>query len=180
MTDAENQMKTPFPPQTPCPFELAGDEQHVHTLLLRGYRYAPALPAPIHENYTAHLTTRRIILLPIEPDRAPDSLSPDPLSPDPTRRAGTDLAPAPGPISLPWNDVIEIRTAAGSRLPDTLPGAEEHMLLIEARSREAQEFAEMFLFTVEPLAGARPAERPAHGIAFVDRVEELLLDAFEA
>lgn len=151
-------LSTTCPPESPPPFDLVGDERPLHSVTVRGYRYLPGAPSPVHETYRGHLTTRRLVLLPIPEDAA----------------LGLE------PMALPWNDLIEIRAAAGSRLPETLPGAEDHMLLIEARSRDAREFAEMFLFTVEPPAGAAPPDRPRYAAAFVERVEELLLDAFEA
>lgn len=143
-----------YPPTTSPHLTLDQGERHLHTFRIRGYRFTLLTPEPVHENYLAHLTPRRMLLEPLDPQH--------------------------DAISLPWNDIIELQPVAGSRIVDELPGVEDHMMLVVASTPALQHAMDRLLLSAEAIDDPAPARRAQHSTAFLDIVEELLCDAYEA
>ena len=145
--------RSEYAPRSPRVASFDPDEAHLHSFRLRGYRFGPLLSEPSHEDYVAHLTARRIVLEPL---------------------------PEGDALSMPWNDIIEFQPVRGSRIVDEVEGVEEHMMLVVAKDPRLQEAMDMLLLTAEPVDDPAPMERDRHSAAFLEIVEELLVEAFEA
>lgn len=132
---------------------VAAGEAHVHSFRLRGWRWTLGVRDPEVLRGRVHLTTRRFVVC-IE------------------HQDGDRV------VSVPWSDVIEFESIEGTRALETLHGAEGHMLHAVTKQPLLVEPDQVFLFEVEPMSGAQPAQRPEHCVRFIDITDDLMVDAF--
>jgi hypothetical protein len=144
-----------YTPQAPRRFALEPGEAVRHTFLLRGFRWLLERGEPERSIHFGHLTSQRFVLEP------------------------ADSASTESPISIPWNDVIEFEFAEGSLAQQRIPGIEDHMIHCSTKQPQLDAPTELFLFTCGPVAPERIADPRAHGEAFIQLADDLMLDAFE-
>lgn len=142
-----------YAPVSNSDLAVSSGESHVHSFALRGWRWTLGVRDPEVLRGRIHLTTRRFVVA-IERDD------------------GDQV------VSVPWSDVIEFETIEGTRALESLLGAEGHMLHAVTKAPLLVDPDQVFLFEVEPIANAKPGERPEHCARFVDITDDLMVDAF--